>query len=78
VARGQTDGARFSGLPAEWRTLVYFPFQLRFRFPDLAAWAVAAWLALLLALPIAVMAVWRTAADYHKDLCIAANSYKGR
>jgi hypothetical protein len=52
LARGEQNSPRFSGLPAEWRTLWYLPFQLRFRFPQFSTWAIAFWLALLaIALP---------------------------
>ncbi len=33
IARDREEPARFQGIPIEWRTLYYFPFQLRFRFP---------------------------------------------
>lgn len=35
--------AAFDGFPPEWRTWNLLPFQLRFRHPELARWAVAAW-----------------------------------
>ncbi|MBV8841229.1 MAG: hypothetical protein JO307_00335 [Bryobacterales bacterium] len=34
-------------IPVEWRSLYYFPFQLRFRFPQFAGAAIVAWFALL-------------------------------
>jgi hypothetical protein len=37
-------------IPVEWRSLYYFPFQLRFRFPAIAKTAIAAWIALLVCL----------------------------
>ena len=52
---------RFQGIPIEWRTLTYFPFQLRLRFPRLAAWGVAGWAALLLSLPLLILALLREA-----------------
>ncbi len=55
------NSARFAGVPVEWRTLAYFPFQLRFRFPALARWALATWLLLLASLPILIRAVLRAA-----------------
>ncbi|MFI5107082.1 MAG: hypothetical protein ACHP79_19330, partial [Terriglobales bacterium] len=61
VARDQEDSGRFTGIPIEWRTLYYFPFQLRFRFPTLAGWAIAGWLALLASLPVLVYATLRIA-----------------
>lgn len=48
ISTNTEDPQRFQGIPVEWRTLRYFPFQLRFRFPRLAAWGMAGWLALLL------------------------------
>ncbi|HZT69459.1 MAG TPA: hypothetical protein VFC10_06895 [Terriglobia bacterium] len=61
LAAGREDSARFRGIPEEWRSLYYFPFQLRFRFPRLAKWAMGAWLALLLCLPLLVYATLRAA-----------------
>jgi hypothetical protein len=61
VARDQEGAGRFAGIPMEWRTLYYFPFQLRFRFPTLAAWAIGGWLALLALLPFLVSAMLQTA-----------------
>ena len=54
LALGDDNSPRFRGIPVEWRTLYYFPFQLRFRFPKLAVWAIGVWLALLAALPCLV------------------------
>jgi len=48
------EDARFRGIPVESRTLAYFPFQLRFRFPSIAGWAIGAWLILLVSLPVVV------------------------
>ncbi len=61
IARGKTADARFEAIPPEWRTFAYLPFQLRFRFPRLAGWAVALWLALLIALPLEVRFALRAA-----------------
>ena len=61
IARDREEPARFTGIPIEWRTLYYFPFQLRFRFPALARWAIAAWFALLAGLPLLIVATMRTA-----------------
>jgi len=44
LATGHQDPARIAGIPREWTSLYYFPFQLRFHFPALARWAIAAWL----------------------------------
>ena len=61
IARDREEPARFRGIPIEWRTLYYFPFQLRFRFPSLARWAMAGWLALLACLPLVILAILRAA-----------------
>ncbi len=61
LATGHEDAQRLRRIPVEWRTLSYFPFQLRFRFPELAQWALAGWLLLLAALPLLAMAALRTA-----------------
>ncbi|MBZ5725083.1 MAG: hypothetical protein LAP87_08815 [Acidobacteriia bacterium] len=61
IARNRENGSRFAGVPAEWRSLYYFPFQLRFRFGQLAAWAIGLWMALLAALPLLVFATLRSA-----------------
>lgn len=61
LARGQTLLARFRDIPIEWRTLYYFPFQLRFRFPSLAPWAIGLWLMLLAAFPLLIIAIVRAA-----------------
>jgi len=61
IALDREDPARFTGVPLEWRTLYYFPFQLRFRFPALACWAIAAWLALLATLPLVILGTLRAA-----------------
>jgi hypothetical protein len=65
IAAHHEDPHRFSGIPVEWRTLSYLPFQLRLRFPGIAAWAIAVWLALLLSLPLLISALWRQAR--HED-----------
>lgn len=56
IASNKEDPRRFAQIPIEWRTLSYFPFQLRLRFPRLAVWAIAGWTALLLSLPLLVSA----------------------
>lgn len=61
IATVREDPRRFAGIPAEWRTLYYFPFQLRFRFPTLAPWAIGGWLLLLACLPLLVIAILRAA-----------------
>jgi hypothetical protein len=58
IATNREDPRRFTGIPVEWRTLAYFPFQLRLRFPRLAAWAMAGWAALFLSLPVLIAALW--------------------
>jgi hypothetical protein len=62
IARGRVDEPRFAGIPREWRTLTYLPFQLRFRFPRLANWAIAGWWILAAAVPALVWAILRGAA----------------
>jgi len=59
VVSGRTSEPRFAGMPPEYRTLVYLPFQLRFRFPDLAKWAVATWWLLLAAAGALVWTILR-------------------
>jgi len=61
ISRNREQPARFAGVPQEWRTLYYFPFQLRFRFPKLARWAIAGWLALLITLPGLILGTLRAA-----------------
>jgi len=61
IAADREDPRRFDGIPIEWRTLTYFPFQLRFRFPRIAVWAMAGWAALFLSLPALISALWREA-----------------
>jgi hypothetical protein len=61
IAQNREQPARFAGIPEEWRTLYYFPFQLRFRFPELARWAIAGWLALLITLPAIILGALRAA-----------------
>lgn len=59
IAFGQETSPRFNGVPIEWPTPYYLPFQLRFRFPKLAVWAIAVWIALLASLPFIVFgALW--------------------
>jgi len=62
LATATNDPARYRDIPPEWKSLYYLPFQLRLRFPRLAAWAIRGWLILLLCLPLLVIAVLRTAA----------------
>lgn len=57
VVTGKVDEQRFAGIPKEWRTLNYFPFQLRFRYPRLATWAIAGWWMLVACVPVLVWAV---------------------
>ena len=59
IAFDQKDARRFAGVSIEWQHLYYFPFQLQFRFPKLAVWAIAAWLALLACLPLLVWTALR-------------------
>jgi hypothetical protein len=54
VIAGRVDTPRFAGVPAEWRSLAYFPFQLRFHFPRLAVWAIAGWWLLVACIPLLV------------------------
>jgi hypothetical protein len=61
IATGREDPQRFAGIPIEWRTVSYFPFQLRMRFPGLAPWAIAGWLVLLISLPVLVYVLWSAA-----------------
>ncbi len=50
------QSAVFVDTPPEWRTWNFLPFQMAFRFPDLAGWAIAAWW--LLGAAWIVQAVW--------------------
>jgi 4-amino-4-deoxy-L-arabinose transferase-like glycosyltransferase len=61
IAVHREDPQRFRGIPVEWRTVAYLPFQLRAQFPRLAAWAMAVWTGLLLLLPVLTGALWREA-----------------
>ena len=61
ISLDRQEPSRFNGIPIEWRTLYYLPFQLRFRFPALARWAIPAWLALSASVPFVVFAILRTA-----------------
>jgi hypothetical protein len=63
ISTNSEDPQRFQGIPVEWRTLRYFPFQLRFRFPRLAVWGIAGWLALLLLLPLLIFACLKSATE---------------
>jgi 4-amino-4-deoxy-L-arabinose transferase-like glycosyltransferase len=58
IATNSEVPQRFTGTPIEWRTLTYFPFQLRPRFPRIAVWGIAGWTALFLSLPILISALW--------------------
>jgi len=58
IATNREDPQRFTGIPVEWRTLTYFPFQLRLRFPRIAVWGIAGWAALFLSLPVLICALW--------------------
>lgn len=60
IAFHRENPARFARIPVEWRTLYYLPFQLRFRFPQLAGWAIAIWGILLISAPFLVIAVLRS------------------
>jgi len=55
------DDGRTKGIPIEWRSLNYLPFQLRFRFLPWARWAIGGWLLLLLGLPLIVWSTLATA-----------------
>ena len=61
LASGREEPARFKDVPAEWQTLYFFPFQLRFRYPRLAVWAVAMWSGLLFCLALLVHRTLRAA-----------------
>jgi hypothetical protein len=58
IATNSEAPQRFTGIPIEWRTLAYLPFQLRLRFPHAAVWGMAAWAVLLLSLPVLISALW--------------------
>jgi len=58
IATNSEDPQRFTGIPIEWRTLTYLPFQLRLRFPRVAVWGMAAWAVLLLSLPVLISVLW--------------------
>ena len=58
IATNTEDPNRFTGIPVEWRTLSYFPFQLRLRFPHLAVVATAGWAVLFLFLPVLIATLW--------------------
>jgi hypothetical protein len=61
LATGRQEPRRLAGIPPEWRTWAYLPFQLRLRFPKLARWAIPAWLGLLACLPALVVLCLRRA-----------------
>ena len=65
LAAGRQDPRRLTGIPPEWRTWSYLPFQLRLRFPGLARWAIVAWLGLLACLPALVALGLRSAPEEH-------------
>jgi hypothetical protein len=58
IATNSEAPKRFTGIPIEWRTLAYFPFQLRLRFPRIAVWGIAGWAALFMSLPVLISALW--------------------
>jgi hypothetical protein len=57
IATNSEEPQRFEQIPVEWRTLYYFPFQLRLRFLRIARWAIAGWLVLLVSLPVLIRAL---------------------
>jgi hypothetical protein len=57
IGTNSEDPKRFAGIPIEWRTLAYFPFQLRLRFPRIAAWGTVVWVVLFLSLPLLTVAL---------------------
>lgn len=61
LAAGRQEPRRFAGIPPEWRTWAYLPFQLRLSFPGLSRWAILAWLGLLACLPALVVLCLRRA-----------------
>ena len=63
ISTNSEDQQRFQGIPVEWRTLRYFPFQLRFRFPRLAPWGMACWAALFLSLPLLILACLKSGTE---------------
>ena len=74
LAAGRQEPRRLAGIPPEWRTWAYLPFQLRLRFPELARWAIPAWLGLLACLPALVVLCLRrarTAAEWSSNLTIS-------
>jgi hypothetical protein len=58
IATNTENPQRFTGIPIEWRTLTYFPFQLRLRFPRIAVWGIAVWMAMFISLPVLIVALW--------------------
>jgi hypothetical protein len=60
VVTGEIDERRFADIPKAWRALHYTPFQLRFRFPGLAKWAIAGWWMLVACVPLLVLGILRT------------------
>lgn len=63
LVTGRQEAGRIAGIPIEWRSLNYLPFQLRFRFPRLARWAIAVWLGLLVCLPFLIAIGWIPSRD---------------
>ena len=55
------DPWRLVGVPVEWRTVAYLPFQLTLRFPRIAIWATAVWIVLLLLAAVLVCLLVREA-----------------
>ena len=54
-------------IPVEWRSLYYFPFQLRFRFPALAKPAIGFWMAILVCLIMSMLILLRRIGASHKN-----------
>jgi hypothetical protein len=59
ITAHREDAGRFAGIPKEWRSVYYLPFQLRFEFPRIARWAIAGWIGLLILLLVIVTAILR-------------------
>ena len=66
MAAHREDPSRFAGIPKEWRSVYYLPFQLRFEFPRLARWAIAAWVAIVVLLFVVVIATLRSEATGYR------------
>jgi len=54
-------------IPVEWRSLYYFPFQLRFRFPATATAAITVWVALLLCMLTSIFLLLNRIGSSHKN-----------